>query len=43
MVDSEYSTDNHKSSKHNIREMIKNLETLKFVPDHLKTKKWVSM
>ena len=38
MVDSAYSTGNYKSSKINIGAVIKNLEMLKFVPDHLKTK-----
>ena len=37
MVDSKYSTDNYKSSKISIGAVIKNLELLKFVPDHLKT------
>ena len=39
MVDSEYSTDNYRSLEISIRAIIKNLEMLKFVPDHLKTKK----
>ena len=38
MVDSEYSTDNYTSSKISIGVVIKNLEMLKFVPDHLRTK-----
>ena len=40
MVDSEYSRDN-KSSKISIGTVMKNPEMLKFVPDHLKTKKIV--
>ena len=39
MIDSEYSPDNCKSLKLSIGAIIKNLEMLKFVPDHLKTKK----
>ena len=39
MADSEYSTDDSKSSKISIGAVIKNPEMLKFVPDHLKTKK----
>ena len=39
MVDSEYSTDSYKSPKISIGAIIKNPEMLKFVPDHLKTKK----
>ena len=39
MVDNEYKTDNCKSSKISIGVIIKNPEMLKFVPDHLKTKK----
>ena len=38
MVDSEYTTDNYKSSKISTGTVIQNLEMLKFVPDHLKTK-----
>ena len=38
MVDSEYSTDNYKSSKIGIRSVIENPEMLKFIPDPLKTK-----
>ena len=38
MVDSEYSTGDYKSSKISIKEVMKNPEMLKFVPDHLKTK-----
>ena len=38
MVDSEYTTDNYKSSKISTGTVIHNLEMLKFVPDHLKTK-----
>ena len=43
MVDSKYSTDNYKSSKISIGVVIKNPELLKFVPDHLKTKRSVSI
>ena len=43
MVDSEYSTDNNKSSKISIRTTMKNPKMLKFFPVHLKTKKCVSM
>ena len=39
MVDSEYSTDNYKSSKISIRTIMTNPEILKFVSDRLKTKK----
>ena len=39
MVNSEYSTENHKSSKSSIGKVMKNPEMLKFVPDHLKSKK----
>ena len=39
MVDSEYSAGNYKSSNISIRAKMKNSEMLKFVPDHLKTKK----
>ena len=39
MVDNEYSLDNHKSLKISIGSIIKNPEMLRFVPDHLKTKK----
>ena len=38
-VDSEYNKDNYKSSKISIATVMKNPEMLKFVPDHLKTKK----
>ena len=38
MVDSEYSTNNYKSSKISITTVMKNPEMLKFVPDHLQTK-----
>ena len=41
MVDSEYNRDNYKSSKISIGTVMKNPEMLKFVPDHLKTKKIV--
>ena len=37
MVDSEYSTDNYKSSKISIVTVMKNPKTLKFLCDHLKT------
>ena len=43
VADSEYSLDNQKSSKINIGAIIKNLEMLKFVPYHLKTKRCVNM
>ena len=43
MVDSEYSTDIYKSVKISIGTEMKNSEMLKFVPDHLKTEKCVSM
>ena len=39
MVDSEYSTDDYKSSKISIGAIMKNPKMLKFVPDHRKTKK----
>ena len=39
MVDSEYSIEDYKSPKINIGVIIKIPEMLKFVPDHLKTKK----
>ena len=39
MVDSKYNMDIYKSIKINIGTVIKNPELLKFVPDHLKTKK----
>ena len=39
MVDGEYSMDIYKSAKISIRTVMKNPEMLKFVPDHLKTKK----
>ena len=39
MVDSWYSTDNYKNSrKISIGSLIKNPETIRFFPDHLKTK-----
>ena len=37
MVDSEYTTDNCKTSKISIKAVIKNPDILKFVLDHLKT------
>ena len=43
MVDREYNTDSHNYSKISIGTVIKNLARLKFVPDHLKTKKIVTM
>ena len=39
IVDNEYSTENYKSSKSSIGTVMKNPEMLKFVPDHLKSKK----
>ena len=39
MVDSEYSTDNSKSSKISIEAIMKNPEILRLVPNHLKTEK----
>ena len=39
MVDSEYSMDIYKSVNINIGTVMKNPEMLKFLPDHLKTKK----
>ena len=39
MVDSEYCTDNYKSSKISIGAIIKNPEMLRLVSDHLKIKK----
>ena len=39
MVDSEYSTDDYKSSEISIGAIMKNPEMLRVVPDHLKTKK----
>ena len=39
MFESEYSPDNYKSSKTKIETIIKNPKMLRFVPDHLKTKK----
>ena len=38
MVDSEHSLGDYKPSKISIKEVMKNPEMLKFVPDHLKTK-----
>ena len=38
MVDSEYSMGIYKSVKISIGAVMENLEMLKFVPDHLKTK-----
>ena len=38
MIDIEYSMNIYKSSKISIGIVMKNLEMLKFVPDHLKTK-----
>ena len=38
MVDSEHSLGDSKPSKLSIKEVMKNPEMLKFVPDHLKTK-----
>ena len=42
-VDNECSTGNYKSLKISIGEVIKNPEMIRFVPDHLKTKKCVNM
>ena len=39
MVDSKYITDEYKSSKIGFGAIIKDLEILRLVPDHLKTKK----
>ena len=39
MVDSEYSTNNYKSLKIITGAITKNPEMLRFIPDHLKTKK----
>ena len=39
MVDNEYTMDIYISVKISIRKVIKNIEMLKLVPDHLKTKK----
>ena len=39
MVDSKYSSDKCKSLKITIRSIIKNSEMLRFIPDHIKTKK----
>ena len=39
MVDSEYSMDIYKSVRRIIGTVMRNPELLKFVPDHLKTKK----
>ena len=39
MFDSKFSTDDYKSPKNSIRTVMKNPEILKFIPDHLKTKK----
>ena len=39
MVDSEYNKDIYKSVKVSIGTVMRNLEMLKFVPDHLKSKK----
>ena len=39
MVDSEYGMDIYKSSKINMGTVMRNPEILKFVPDHLETKK----
>ena len=39
MVASEYSTDEYKPSKTNFAAIIKNLEMINFIPDHLKTNK----
>ena len=39
MVDNKYSSDNYKTLKIGIGTVIKDLEMLRFVPNHLKTKK----
>ena len=39
MVDSDNSTNNYKALKRRIGVLIKSKEMLKFVPDHVKTKK----
>ena len=39
MVDSEYRVDNYKSLEISIGVVIKHSEMLRFIPDHLKTKK----
>ena len=39
MVDSEYTSDNYKSLKLGIGEVIKRLEMLRFVPDQLQAKR----
>ena len=39
MVDREYSADNYKTLKISIGAVMKNLEMLRFAPDHFKTKK----
>ena len=39
MVDSEYSIDNYKSLKISNGAITRNSETIRFVPNHLKTKK----
>ena len=43
MVDSGYSMDIYKSVKISIGTVMRNPEMFKFVPDHLKTKTYVSM
>ena len=43
MVDSEYIMDIYTSVKVGSGTVIKNPEMLKFIPDHLKIKKYVSM
>ena len=43
MVDNEYSTNIHKSLNISIGTVMRNPVMLKFVPDHLKTKKCISM
>ena len=37
MVDSEYSTENYKSSKISTEAIMKNPEMLRLIPNHLKT------
>ena len=43
MADSEYNMDIYKSVEINIGAVMRNPEILKFLPDHLKTKKCVKM
>ena len=43
MINTEYNTGGYNSSKISIGAVIKNPEMLKFVPDHLKTKKMCNL